>query len=437
MDIAVFFAIAALIIILGFLGELVFKKTNVPDVLWLMIFGILIGHFFGFYQTDLIADIASIFTTFALIFILFEGGLNLKIHEVFEGMFGGSLLAIVTFIFSVVSVTVVAVYFGFGLAQGVLLGMILGGTSSAVVVPIVKRLTISKQASSSLVLESAITDVLCIVAVLATIEIYGIGFANLDTGLLLNSVLSKFLLAFFIGGVGGYLWLHVLNKMSGHTKSYMITIAFLLLIYSFTEYLKSSGAMACLALGVILGNSERLMKLGSNGETQTRTSIREAERFFYSEISFLVKSFFFVYLGLLMNFSSVEPYLIAGVIVLGLYLMRPISTLVAGKNFTPEDRAVVDSLVPKGLAPAILAGIPLKAGIPGTESFVSIVLACILISILLSTVLVFLAERKKYWGISNYLLGRVAKRKALDFKGAPDKEPTTTPYSEKPPKKSK
>lgn len=430
MDPAVFFAISAAIIFLGFLGEMVFKRTNVPDVLWLMIFGIIVAYFFNYRETETLSQMAQIFTTFALIFILFEGGLNLKIKDLFEGMFGGSLLSIIGFFTSIIVVTAIAVYFGFGLFQGIVLGMILGGTSSAVVVPIVKRLNISKQASSSLVLESAITDILCIVGVLAALEIYLAGLGNLDTGLLLNSVLGKFVLAFFIGGLGGYAWLHVLNKMSGHAKSYMVTIAFMLIIYSFTEYLKSSGAMACLALGAVLGNSEILMKLTDGGESKSRVSIRESEMFFYSEISFLVKSFFFVYLGLIMTFTSTQPYIIAGLITLGLYLTRPISTIAAGRNFTPEDRAITDALIPKGLAAAILIGLPAKAGMPGTEPFAEIVLACILLSIIVSTILVFLAEKRMYCGISNLLLGSGCDKnqvKEVPAKGKSIQEPQKAP----------
>jgi potassium/hydrogen antiporter len=408
MEPMVFFAVAAAIIFLGFMGEYVFKRTNIPDVLWLMFFGMIIGYFFGFAQVGAWNDLAGIFTTFALIFLLFEGALHLKIKELIDSMRRGSLLAITNFFLSVVVVSIVLYAFGFGLIQSVIMGTILGGTSSAVVIPIVKRLNISKTASSSLTLESALSDVLCIVGTLAIIELYS--FGNFSLSLFLNNLLDKFVIALVIGAIGGYLWIYVLDKLSSHAKSYMITIAFMLFLYSAAEYLQSSGPMACLALGVVLGNSNLIMKLKNGTNAKVPSTIESSEMFFYSEISFLVKSFFFVYLGMIITFNSIQPYLIGGLIVIGMYLVRPASTIISGKSFSQSDRAVVDALIPKGLAAAILAQIPAAAGVPGTELFADIVLAVVLISILLSTILVFLAERGIFMGLSNVYLGILGKR---------------------------
>jgi NhaP-type Na+/H+ or K+/H+ antiporter len=424
MEPMLFFAVVAAIIFLGFMGEFVFKRTNIPDVLWLMFFGIIIGHFFGFSQAGVLNELASIFTTFALIFILFEGALNLKIKEFFEGMYGGSLLSLVNFIASIAVSAIVLTLFGFGLTQSIVMGTILGGTSSAVVIPIVKRLNISKKASSSLTLESALSDVFCIVATLAIVEIYSFGSFTLN--IFLNNILDKFLIAIAIGAVGGYIWLHILEKLSGHAKSYMITIAFMLLLYSGTEYLQSSGPMACLALGIMLGNSDLIFRL-KNGHQEAVAAIKSSEMFFYSEISFLVKSFFFVYLGMIIKFTSPEPYIIAGALVAGFYLLRPVSTIIAGKGFAGNDRAVVDALVPKGLAAAVLAQLPAAAGIPGTELFADIVLAAVLISIIMSTVLVFLAEKGIFMGLSRTYLTLLGKKPVEEDPADPEAKSADEP----------
>ena len=398
MDIYALFILAGIIIFLGFVGEFVFRKTNIPDVIWLMIFGIIIGPAFNFVQPESIVTIAPVFTTFALIFILFEGALNLKVRELFRGAAGGFVLALVNFIASVAVTTVIALLFGFGFVQSVLLGAVLGGTSSAVIIPIIKRLNIGKSTAASLTLESAFSDVLCIVAAVSIIQIYQIGVLQINS--LVSGLLNSFVVSLFIGAIAGYIWIRVLYKLSHYVKSYMITIGFMLLIYGLTEYIGSNGAIACLAFGIMLGNADKIFKAFHNVENGA--AIKGPELFFYAEVSFAIKSFFFVYLGILLQFKNVVPYLIALAIVVGLYLVRPVSTLTLGRGVSPKDKAMVDGLVPKGLAAAVLAQLPAQMGIPGTELFADVVLSVILITILASTVFVFLVEKNMFGGITSW-----------------------------------
>lgn len=397
--------IGGFVIFLGFLGDLVFKKTNIPDVIWLILFGIILGPLTGLVDVNRISSIAPIFTTFALIFILFEGALDLKFKEVFSGMASGGLLAIVNFIVSVGITTGISLLFKVELIPAILLGSIVGGTSSAVVIPIVKKIEMNKKIKTSLLLESAISDVLCIVATLTIIEIIQIG--TVDVANLIGGLLNSFVLATFIGMAGGYIWIRVLTKLVRYSKSYMITIAYMLLIYAFAEFINSNGAIACLALGLFLGNSTKVFKLMKDDKY---TSIKKNEKFFFSEISFVVKSLFFVYLGLLLQFETALPYIIGTVIVIGLFLVRPLATITVRGNKTTKEQAIMDSLVPKGLAAAVLAQLPTQAGIPGTENFSAIAFSIILISILFSTILIFLSERGLFKGFGTAYAAIIKKK---------------------------
>ncbi|MBU0536222.1 MAG: cation:proton antiporter [Nanoarchaeota archaeon] len=285
METYIVLVIAAVIIFLGFIGELVFRKTNIPDVIWLILFGIVIGPVLNMISPDVVETFAPIFTTFTLIFILFEGALNINIREIFKGMYSGSMLAFVNFIMSVIVTSGIAYMFGMELIPSLLLGTVLGGTSSAVVIPIVRRLNISKSASTSLVLESAISDVLCIIGVVTIIQVIELG--QLQVAEVLHGVLSNFVLALFIGGVGGYLWVRILSKISSYTKSFIITIAVMLLFYGFTEFIGSNGAIACFAFGVVMGNSKKILTVLNKNTTG---SMKSSQFFFYSEIGFKIAS---------------------------------------------------------------------------------------------------------------------------------------------------
>lgn len=425
MEVYVFFAMLGAIIFLGFIGDLVFKRTNIPDVIWLILFGVLIGPVYKMVQIEAIESVAPAFITFALIFILFEGALHLKFREIFKGMYGGSMLAIVNFSISALVIAGIAYLFGFSMVQSALLGTILGGTSSAVVIPIVKRLNIAKPTITTLSLESAISDVLCIVGTLAVLEVHSLGVLDLPN--FLNGLFDSFVVALFIGGAAGYVWLKILKFVSQHTKSYMITIAALLIVYSFTQYIGSSGAMACLAFGLVLGNSRKILEATGDDEA-TSSTIKSSEMFFYEEISFLVKTFFFVYLGMLLEFSTPTPYIIAGIIVVCLYFIRPVSTISLGSKLSVDDRAIVDSLIPKGLAAAVLVQIATRNGGIETALLSEVVMATIILTILASTALVFLAEHKKFSGLSNFYAKRTGWKR---LQGSPVREGDACPVKRK------
>ena len=97
-------------------------------------------------------------------------------------------------------------------------------------------------------------------------------------------------------------WLEeVEGRMSENDLNYIATIAFLLILYGVIEYTGGSGAMAAFAFGLVLGNSKKVF---SALQKERKNLMTHSRRFFYSEISFFLKSFFFVYLGLLINFAD-------------------------------------------------------------------------------------------------------------------------------------
>lgn len=389
-----FFIVAGIIIFLGFIGEIIFRKTNIPDVLWLIIFGIFIGSVFKWATPIDFMDFAPIFTTFALIFILFEGSLSINIKYLFREMLPGTAITIVNFILSVVVVTLVGLAMGWNLMASLLLGVILGGVSSAVVIPIAKNLGVKKETFLVLMIESAISDVLCIMGALAVINMINVGVFNLKETL--GAMLSNFAVALVAGAVVGLLWSLILKKIERQSKSYMITIGILVILYGVVEYLGFSGAIAALAFGIILGNSQQILRLMN----YQPSALSKSERFFYSEISFFVKSFFFVYLGILLNFSDYVLWIIGAIIAILLIAVRPLAVKVAVRGVEGRDRSIMEVLVPKGLAAAVLAQLAIQQGIENAEAMSNIVLAVVFVSIVLASIFIFLISRGYMRGLS-------------------------------------
>ncbi len=398
MEIFTIFMLLGLIIVIGFFGEIVFKKTNIPDVIWLIMIGIIIGSVLKLVAADDFGTFAPIFSTFALIFILFEGALSIDIVQLIKEMMSGAMLTLLNFLFSVIAVTIITLLMGWPILYGVLLGSILGGISSAVVLPITRNLNIKENTKLILTIESAVSDVLCIVGAITVIEIISLNTFNLRE--ILNNIAGSFAIALLIGLAAGIIWLGVLRKMQFLTHAYMMTVAMLLVLFGFVEYIQSNGAIAALAFGLILGNSKRIFTLT---KTKALDPMGISARTFYSEISFFVKTFFFVYLGILLTFNNPLLMVWGLFITLVLFLVRPLAVMITVRNskVSDKDRAVLESLIPKGLAAAVLAQLPLQYNIANAAQFSTIVLSVIFFSIITCTILVFLIEKDYFKGLGS------------------------------------
>ena len=413
------FAGVGIIILLGFLTDLIFSKTEIPDVIWLILVGILIGPVFQFIKPNEIQETATVFTSFALLFILFEGGLHIRIKDLMKSMYGATTITLVNFILTVVIITTIAKFAGLGWEVSILLGTILGGTSSAVVVPIVRKLSMGGGNSLVLILESAFSDVLCIVASLSIIEILTV--VEPDFGTVLQSLFGNFAIAIFIGSLAGFLWILLMEKFTGLSQSYISTIGVLMLIFSLTEFANSSGAIAGLTFGIVVGNSRKILSMAESEATDT---LSVSARAFFSQISFFVKTFFFVYIGLLVAITDYFPILLGFLISVAIFLIRPFSVKI---GFMPgerrRDKAVMESMVPKGLAAAVLAQIPLQDkyikgyldgtpiySIPGAEQILTPVISTIFFTIVITTIMVFLSEKTRYPGTSGFILRMFGKK---------------------------
>jgi len=73
VDVSTAFIAFSVVILFGFFAEFIFHRFHIPDVLLLIFFGILMGRdCLGYFLPPSLKSTAPIFTTFALLFLLFE-----------------------------------------------------------------------------------------------------------------------------------------------------------------------------------------------------------------------------------------------------------------------------------------------------------------------------------------------------------------------------
>lgn len=366
-----------------------FRHTNVPDVLVLVVLGIVLGPLTGVVTADDFGKIGPIIATIALVVILFEGGTSLDLKTLTASVGSTGVLTFSTFVMTVAIVGGIGhLMFDLSLLASLLLGVTLGGTSSAVVIPMVNSLRLGEKPSTVLVLESALTDVLCIVGVFALLQVHGQG--ELNAGHLVGSVMAAMIFAAVIGVAGGAGWLLVLSRIRGFPNSISSTLAYVFIVYGATEFLGFSGAIAALSMGITLGNSQRLglkewLKLQHDVDPLSPEDLN-----FYREAVFLLKTYFFIYLGISIHFGQ-WTMVLAAVLMMGLvYLARllVVRKVYAGPEVTLRDAAVSVTMVPKGLAAAVLASLPMQQGIPGGEVIRDVSYMVVLVSITMTALLV-------------------------------------------------
>jgi cell volume regulation protein A len=384
LDVAVLaFLVAGIIIILGFLGEEFFKRTSIPDPLLLLLLGVLIGPIFQFFAQEELLAITPYFSALALIIILFDGGLNMNIADAVKNSPRALIMASLGWTLNVlITAGLCKFLLGWRLLNGLLLGSIVGGGSSLIVIALTRKIGVNEEVETLLSLESILTDVLCTVGAFAVINIILSGELSLEAAL--GSVGIAFGVGILVGLGFGILWLFSLEKLKGKPNSYMLTLAVLFLTYVVATLLGGSGAISALFLGLIIGNNRSIAKLLRSRAT---VSIDDNVRDFHCQISFLIRSFFFVFTGLLFTFSSFYSAFFGILITFAFLGIRFIIIRIATlKSNLHSVKTIMTIMFPRGLAAAVLASLPLTMGIPNSEAFPEISFIVILSSIIITTI---------------------------------------------------
>lgn len=421
MDVALTVLFLGILIFLGNMFNRVFALTKIPDLLFLIGIGLVIGPLLGLVFPASFGIVGPIFTTVTLAIILFEGGLHLRVETIRSSFRETVVLTTLSFIATMVLATAVLYSGGFlTFLPALMLGAIIGGTSSAVVIPMIDFLHLRKDSGAILALESAVTDVLCIVIFLTVLDMYLLG--TVDLRISAGKLIASLLMAVILGVFGGVFWSAIYNKL-GMIKSVFLTPGFLFIIYGIVDMLGYSGAIAALAFGVTLGNlnSFRISQFFPSVGDIPQVELNPTEKVFLAQLVQLLKTFFFIYIGLSIQFSSVDSFIIGGAIVVALFIIRTILVYFSVPRTIPVwDASVMAIMIPKGLAAAVLAAIPLQKGVLGGEFIETITYAIILFSIVICSVLVILLERTPVHRLYAEIFKKFGMPEGPASKSAPD-----------------
>lgn len=389
------FFVLGLTIFTGFITTLIFEKTRISQVLLLMLFGFLLGplfHVVDVSPNSIIVSILPFVASLALIVLLFDAGLMIDLFAVARAIPRSTVFTFLVFCLGLLLVTSFFVlFFQWPLLHGVLLGAVAGGTSSAIVIAMVEKARITKETKSLLTIESTITDALCIIVAVIAIQLI-ISNESPSIGTVANLLFSSFSVAIVLGVISAVIWIFAIQRKDVSKYAYMLTLALVFGLYALAETFKGNGGFTVFIFGMVLGNSKDLGRLL---RIRHPLEINPMIRLFQEEITFFVRTFFFVYIGLLLSPAYFSPYIL--LISIALLVLFALSRWLIQKfilgDLSVKDKNIVVAMMPRGLAAAVLATTPLANGIV-IPDFQQIVFGVILLSNVAATLGIFIYDRE-------------------------------------------
>ena len=336
------FILMGLIIVISFLGTTFIRRIKIPNSIILILIGIILNVWNNPFDLDILRSLAPAFGSFALMLILLEAGLEFDIRHFFKSIGPAVLFGALSYFFGVWALFYAFQYF-FHLSSliSILLALVSVGCSPSILMPILKGMMMDKENKSFLDLECNVTEVLGLIFTLSMMP-FLLNTLNGEPIILKSLVLAsshKLLLIFAsaltIPVALGMIWSRLLSYSGEKPLWPILTIGITLLLYGASESVGGKGALNVLIFGLVIGNARIIRaffvraftKLKFNGRVghlflsffvgQNFAKVQHISR----EFSFFVRTFFFVYLGTLVDFSKFNFQILFIVIFLTLLPM--------------------------------------------------------------------------------------------------------------------
>ncbi|WP_445367550.1 potassium/proton antiporter [Methylomonas sp. BW4-1] len=377
---------ASLLLISVFSSKLA-SKVGIPSLLFFLLTGWLIGEFGG---PELHSpEIAKFIGDFALIFILFTGGLDSHWPNIrpvlWQGLCLSTLGVFITmlllgsfawFILGSFSTFSLGVH-GITLTQGLLLAAIVSSTDAAAVFSVLRssQIVLKGKLQPLLELESSSNDPM---AVLLTVTLlnYSTGgeSAFLEGGMFL---VLQLLIGVGVGYGAGRFMVWLLNRLGLSSAGlYAIaSIALVLLTYSGATFMHGNGFLAVYVAGIVAGNREVTHHHYINA--------------FHDSFAWLMQIIMFLTLGMLSVPYRAELSSLASVAVaISLFLMfvaRPVSVFISllWAKISFKEKLLVSWVGLRGSVPIVLATFPLAAGIKEAGEIFVLISFIVVMSVLI------------------------------------------------------
>lgn len=370
----------------GYAGHCLFRRWKVSDILLLLGVGVLAGPVTGLLDPGILAPALPFLAPLALAVVLFEGGLDLAWDDVRRHAGRALALSLAAWAFTSLAVGAVAhLALGLSLQLSLLFGVAVSATGMLVVIPLLSQIRAPAEARVMLTVETSLGDLLSAVVVTAVSAMVVLGADPWKGGALFG---TELLVGAAVGLLAGIAWARLLHHLRPEGHAWALTLAVLLIAYAAAERLGGSGFLAALLFGLFLGNAPALMRHGGLARLAGPAPV---VRLHQSEAIFLLRSLYFVYLGSAIDLGILAPkYLLVGLLLAVAFVAaRAAAVMLVHRPQDAEGRAtrlLLVAMMPRGLATAVIASIPMAMGVPGSEAFLTYTFLVIVVADLATSV---------------------------------------------------
>jgi cell volume regulation protein A len=175
----------------------------------------------------------------------------------------------------------------------------------------------------------------------------------------LLDIFTTFLLSSGLGLAIGQMWAEVLDKLRGRQFTYILTISILLSAYVIAERVigEGGGPMTALCFGLMITNYGYIAK--RVGVKRSLKIDKRRLREFHEEITFFVKAFFFVYIGLIvtisMNYVETGLYIVVIILMIRFAVATGVARIL---DFTRQERVITRLIFAQGLPAFVMSQLP-------------------------------------------------------------------------------
>ncbi|MCW0885388.1 cation:proton antiporter [Clostridioides difficile] len=368
----------ALIFLLGMASGGIFKRIKLPNLLGMLLTGIILGPYVLNLIDNSILDISSDLRKIALIIILTRAGLSLDINDLKKVGRPAVLMCFIPATFEIIGMIVLAPkLLGVSILEAAVMGAVVGAVSPAIIVPKMLKLMeegygTEKSIPQMLLAGTSIDDIFVIVMFTVFTglaqgnSISAISFLQIPVSIILGAIAGAVIgicLAVFFKKV------HMRDSAKGVL---LLSISFLMISLetALEGIVPFSGLLAVMNIGIFLQIKYRVVA--------RRLSVK------YSKLWVGAEILLFVLVGATVDISyAFKAGIGAVILIFGVLLFRMVGVFfcLIKTNLTIKERLFcMIGYIPKATVQAAIGGVPLAMGMASGQLILTLAVLAILIT---------------------------------------------------------
>lgn len=373
-------AVIALVLFIGVLAQWVAWRTRIPAIVLLTLCGVLVGPVLHILMPEKqLGHALGTVINLSVAVILFDGGLNLRFHELKQAVSGVRRLVYLGVPLSFALYSVTAHYVG-GIAWPVALvfGAIIVVTGPTVILPLLRQAMLTRRVASYLKWEAIINDPIGALLAVLVFDYFLYAAHGQFSGQVLWNLATAVTVAALLGGAVAYVlgMLFRRDQVPEYLKHPLVLAVVVTVFVAANAIQDEAGLLAVTMMGIVLGN----MRLASIDEM----------RRFKEYLAVLLVSIVFVLLAANLDTAVLEHLRWDGafVILMIMLVARPVAIWIAtiGARMRKRERLLLAWIAPRGIVAAATAGVLAprlaEAGYRDAELLVPLTFTLIFVTVL-------------------------------------------------------